>query len=150
MLQIRETKLGLLPVRSSRFRFSFHGGHLPMSRVGDRMNCRCPQWLDIGGARRYQRCVRPTGLRRYCRMLRCCIDVDGEKLEQVVLALLHLNSFKEGYGRRAWKNLPWVILDSLHEKGYTWSLSTPRCRCRGFSHLPRGMRALRPLRQPRR
>ena len=89
-----------------------------MWRVGDRMNCRCPQWLDIGGARRYQRCVRPTGLRRYCRMLRCCIDVDGEKLEQVVLALLHLNSFKEGYGRRAWKNLPWVILDSLHEKGY--------------------------------
>ena len=46
------------------------------------------------------------------------MDVDGEKLEQVVLALLHMNSFKEGDGRRAWKSLPWAILDSLHEKGY--------------------------------
>ena len=45
-------------------------------------------------------------------------DVDGEKLEQVVLALLYLNSFKEGEGKRAWKSLPWAILDALHEKGY--------------------------------
>ena len=46
------------------------------------------------------------------------MDVDGEKLDQVVLALLHLNSFKEGDGRRAWKSLPWSVLDSLHEKGF--------------------------------
>ena len=46
------------------------------------------------------------------------MDVDGEKLEQVVLALLHMNSFREGDGRRAWKSLRWTILDSLHEKGY--------------------------------
>jgi hypothetical protein len=50
--------------------------------------------------------------------LRCGMDFDGEKLDQIVLALLHLNSFKEGDGRRAWKSLPWAILDSLHEKGY--------------------------------
>ena len=41
-----------------------------------------------------------------------------DKLEQVVLALLHMNSFKERDGRRAWKSPPWAILDSLHEKGY--------------------------------
>jgi hypothetical protein len=46
------------------------------------------------------------------------MDVDGEKLDQVVLALLHLNSFKEGDGRRAWKSLPWSVMDSLHEKGF--------------------------------
>lgn len=45
-------------------------------------------------------------------------DVDAEKLEQVVLALLYLNSFKESEGKRAWKSLPWAILDALHEKGY--------------------------------
>jgi hypothetical protein len=45
-------------------------------------------------------------------------DIDGEKLEQVVLALLYLNSFKEGDGKRAWKSLPWTVLDALHEKGY--------------------------------
>ena len=46
------------------------------------------------------------------------MDIDGEKLDQVVLALLHLNSFKEGDGRRAWKSFPWSVMDSLHEKGY--------------------------------
>jgi hypothetical protein len=39
-------------------------------------------------------------------------------LERVVLALLHFNSFKEGGGKRAWKALPWEIMDALHQKGY--------------------------------
>jgi len=51
-------------------------------------------------------------------MLRCCLEIDEEKVEQVVLALLHLNSFKEGDGKRAWKSFPWEIMNSLHEKGY--------------------------------
>jgi uncharacterized protein DUF6429 len=46
------------------------------------------------------------------------VDVDGEKLEQVVLALLYLNSFQKGEGKRAWKSLPWSVLNALHEKGY--------------------------------
>ena len=46
------------------------------------------------------------------------MDIDGEKLEQVVLALLYLNSFEEGAGRRAWKSFPWSVMDSLHEKDY--------------------------------
>ncbi len=46
------------------------------------------------------------------------MDIDGEKLDQVVLALLHLNSFKEGGGMRAWKGLPWSVMDSMHEKGF--------------------------------
>ena len=45
-------------------------------------------------------------------------DVDEQKLEQAVLALLYSNSFKEGEGKRAWKSLPWEIMDSLHQKGY--------------------------------
>ena len=46
------------------------------------------------------------------------MDIDGEKLQQVVLALLYLNSFEEGNGRRAWKGFPWSVMDQLHEKGY--------------------------------
>ena len=46
------------------------------------------------------------------------MDIHGGKLDQVVLALLYLNSFKEGDGKRAWKSLPWSVMDSLHEKGY--------------------------------
>ena len=34
------------------------------------------------------------------------MDIDGEKLEENVLALLYLNSFQEGSGRRAWKGFP--------------------------------------------
>ncbi len=97
--------------------------------VENRMNRRSPQWLDIGVAPGYQRLVRPTGLQRYCGMLRCCIDVDGDKLKQVVLALLHMSSFKEGDGRHAWKSLPWTILDSLQEKGY---ISDPRIKTSRF------------------
>jgi uncharacterized protein DUF6429 len=46
------------------------------------------------------------------------MDVDAEKLEQAVLALLHLNKFDEKSGKRAWKALPWSVMDQLHHKGY--------------------------------
>jgi hypothetical protein len=46
------------------------------------------------------------------------MDIDGDKLEQTVLALHYLNSFQEGDGRRAWKGFPWTAMDALHEKGY--------------------------------
>lgn len=43
---------------------------------------------------------------------------DAEKLEEAVLALLHLNTFDEKSGKRAWKALPWSAVDQLHQKGY--------------------------------
>jgi len=46
------------------------------------------------------------------------MEVDAEKLEQAVLALLRLNTFDEKSGKRAWKALPWSVMDQLHLKGY--------------------------------
>jgi hypothetical protein len=46
------------------------------------------------------------------------MDIDEEKLEQAVLARLHLNSFDDKFAKRAWKGLPWSVMDQLHEKGY--------------------------------
>jgi hypothetical protein len=47
------------------------------------------------------------------------MDIDAEKLEHAVLALLYLNSFDEKPGgKRAWKAFPWSVMDRLHEKGY--------------------------------
>jgi hypothetical protein len=47
------------------------------------------------------------------------MDLNEEKLEQAVLALLYLNSFDDKSGEtRAWKGLPWDVLDQLHEKGF--------------------------------
>ncbi|MGB7439179.1 MAG: DUF6429 family protein [Candidatus Acidiferrum sp.] len=45
------------------------------------------------------------------------MEINGEKLEQTVLALLQMN-LSDDSGRRAWKSLPWSALDSLHQKGY--------------------------------
>jgi hypothetical protein len=46
------------------------------------------------------------------------MDVDAERLQQAVLALLHLNTIDEKSGKRAWKALPWSVMDQLHDKGY--------------------------------
>ncbi|MEI6393898.1 MAG: DUF6429 family protein [Verrucomicrobiota bacterium] len=46
---------------------------------------------------------------------------DTDKIDDAVLALLHLTSFTEGKGdfacTRAWKGHDWEALDRLHQKG---------------------------------
>ena len=46
------------------------------------------------------------------------MDLDAEKVEQAVLALLYLNLHGDDAERRAWKSFPWSVMDALHEKGY--------------------------------
>lgn len=46
------------------------------------------------------------------------MDIDEEKSEQTVLALLYLNTIDDKFGKRAWKGFPWSVMDILHEKGY--------------------------------
>ena len=46
------------------------------------------------------------------------MEVDEEKVEDVVLALLHLTTFEQKPGWRAWKGHDWNALDRLHQKGY--------------------------------
>jgi len=46
------------------------------------------------------------------------MEYDQEKVDQMVLALLHLTSTTDQYGTRAWKGLDWGALDRLHKKGY--------------------------------
>jgi len=45
------------------------------------------------------------------------MEINAEKLEQTVLALLQMD-LSDDSGRRAWKSLPWSVMDSLHQKGY--------------------------------
>jgi len=52
------------------------------------------------------------------------MDVDAEKMQQAVLALLYLNTFSEKSGKRAWKALPWSVMDQLHLKGYIFDPAT--------------------------
>ena len=59
--------------------------------------------VDRGAGRRWVRSV--------------AIMYDERKVDEAVLALLHLNAFKDRYGWRAWKGLDWGALDRLHERG---------------------------------
>ncbi len=45
------------------------------------------------------------------------MEINEEKLQQTVLALLQMN-LSDGSGRRAWKSLPWSVMDELYQKGY--------------------------------
>ena len=45
------------------------------------------------------------------------MEINDEKLEQTVLALLQMN-LSDSSGTRAWKSLPWTVMDSRHKKGY--------------------------------
>jgi hypothetical protein len=52
------------------------------------------------------------------------MDIDEEKLEQTVLALLYLNTIDDKFRKRAWKGFPWSVMDVLHAKGYTSNPAT--------------------------
>jgi len=43
------------------------------------------------------------------------MEIDEEKIDEVVLALLYLTLHDE---RRAWKGMDFEVMDRLHEKGY--------------------------------
>ena len=46
------------------------------------------------------------------------MEIDEEKVDEAVLALLHLTTFKDKSDWRAWKSHDWDSLDRLHQKGY--------------------------------
>lgn len=52
---------------------------------------------------------------------------DVQKVDDTALAFLHLTTFREGPGLRAWKGLDWEVLDRLHTKGW---ISDPRSKAR--------------------
>lgn len=43
------------------------------------------------------------------------MEIDEEKVDEAVLALLHLTLHDEG---RAWKSFDWEAMNRLHEKGF--------------------------------
>jgi uncharacterized protein DUF6429 len=46
------------------------------------------------------------------------MEIDEEKVDEAVLALLYLTTFKDKPRWRAWKGHSWDVLDRLHQKGY--------------------------------
>jgi hypothetical protein len=62
-----------------------------------------------------------------------------DKIDDAVLALLHLTSFTEGKGEfaytRAWKGHDWDAMDRLHEKGL---ISDPKGKAKSVAITPEG------------
>jgi hypothetical protein len=56
---------------------------------------------------------------------------NSDKIDDAVLALLHLTSFTEGKGElaftRAWKGHDWEALNRLHQKGF---ISDPKSKAK--------------------
>lgn len=55
------------------------------------------------------------------------MQIDNDKIDDMVLALLHFTSFKEHDIVRTWKGHDWDALNRLHEKGF---ISDPRCKAK--------------------
>jgi hypothetical protein len=46
------------------------------------------------------------------------MEIDEQKVDEAVLALLYLTTFKDKPNWRAWKGDNWGSLDRLHQRGY--------------------------------
>ena len=75
--------------------------------------------IPVAGAEEAGREDRATGAARRGRAEGAGGQVDWEKVDEVVLALLSLTLHEETpYGGRAWKGHSWEVLDRLHAKGW--------------------------------
>ena len=70
------------------------------------------------------------------------MDIDHEKVEQTVLALLYLTSFKDNFGLRTWKGHDWQVMNFLHEKGY---ISNPATKAHSVAFTEEGERLSKEL-----
>lgn len=65
------------------------------------------------------------------------MEYDKNKVDEVMLALLWLTMFNEGYGVRAWKGHNWEHLDRLHEKGY---IDNPKSKAKSVIVTEKGQK----------
>ncbi|MGD8456178.1 MAG: DUF6429 family protein [Anaerolineales bacterium] len=66
------------------------------------------------------------------------MEYDKDKVDEVVLALLYLNSFPEGNIVRAWKSFDWGAMDRLYEKGF---ITSPKSKAKSIVLTEEGLKA---------
>ena len=62
---------------------------------------------------------------------------DERRVQDTVLALMHLNAHKDKYGWRAWKTFPWEATDGLYERGL---ISDPESQAKSVVLTDEGIR----------
>jgi hypothetical protein len=63
-------------------------------------------------------------------------DFDKDKVDEVTLALLYLNSFDDEFAVRAWKGFDWHTMDRLYEKGF---ISNPKSKAKSVVLTAEGL-----------
>lgn len=62
------------------------------------------------------------------------MDINTDAIDEVVLALLHLNLWDQN---RAWKSFDWAAMNRLHEKGFIFD---PVSRAKSVALTDEGLR----------
>ena len=70
------------------------------------------------------------------------MDYDKDKVDDMILALLWLTMFDEGYGPRAWKGYDFEHMNRLYEKGY---LGNPKGKAKSVVITAEGKRRVEEL-----
>jgi hypothetical protein len=70
------------------------------------------------------------------------MEIDEEKIDEFVLALLYLNFHGEHGATRAWKSFDWEAMDRLHKKGY---ISDPKSKAKSVIVTEEGKELAREL-----
>ena len=64
-------------------------------------------------------------------------EIDEERVDEAVLALLYLTTFRDKPCWRAWKSHNWDSLDRLHQKGYISNPATLELNSSGTEPHPK-------------
>jgi hypothetical protein len=63
------------------------------------------------------------------------VKYNENRVDEMVLALMHLTTFSEASGYRTWKGHDWEVLDRLHQKGF---IGNPKSKVRSVDLTAEG------------
>lgn len=64
------------------------------------------------------------------------MDINEDKIDEAVLALLYLTAHGDPFGTRAWKGHDWSAMERLHEKGF---ISDPKGKAKSVAFSQEGL-----------
>ena len=63
------------------------------------------------------------------------MEIDQEKIDDMVLALLYLTSFEDHGQKRAWKGMDWDVMNRLFDKEY---ICDPKSKAKSIAFTEAG------------
>jgi len=65
------------------------------------------------------------------------MELDKDKIDDTVLALLQLTAHGDQFGTRTWKGHDWDVMDRLHQKGW---ISNPKGKAKSVAFTEEGLK----------